>query len=133
MITVLARARQVIAERKESPNLGGGGGAVGRKRVSKHNPFTKRSSLGPRNLYDVRPPAPPPRSTRRHTQRKQWSCNKVAEYKQLCIGIGKRNSGEKLRIKIKRGYKKKYNKTYKHARTKERAAARREGRKPRFE
>ncbi len=147
--TVFSRAKQLLSRHAEGKKGGGKGekkylsakktepsktkqmaGGGGRQAARSHYPFKNKSTLGPTKIYRVRPPAPPPRGTRVHRRKHQWSCKKIESYKQMCTGIGQTNKGKKLKINIDRGYKKSYNKAFKRNRTLKRAEARRQGKQP---
>jgi hypothetical protein len=71
---------------------------------SKHWPFKNKGSLG---TTGVKKFGPPPKGTRSVGQTDDWICKKKGKYVQIC------KSGDKKKIvRIKPGYKKKYNKAY---------------------
>lgn len=86
------------AERKSREQKKSGGG---------HNPFKRKTTLGP---ADARPPVKNPRT---HKKTGKWKC-KCANYKCACMA-GKR----KKIVRIARGYKAAYNKSYKAWRKKQ--------------
>lgn len=71
---------------------------------SKHWPFKNTSTLGTTGTPKH---GPPPKGTRSVSQTDDWICKKKGKYTQIC------KSGDKKKIvRIKPGYKKKYNKAY---------------------
>ena len=72
---------------------------------SKHNPFKNQDTIGTTNTKKF---GPPPKGTRSVSQTDDWVCKKKGKYVQLCKGP----NGRKKVVRIKKGYKKKYNKAY---------------------
>ncbi len=85
---------------------------VTRKNVRAHNPFKRRSTMGPTRVHSL---GNPPNDTRRVQRKRDWSCRKIEKYKQLCIGKPKKEGGKKRKmvVNIDPGYKKAYNRSWK--------------------
>lgn len=80
--------------------------------VRSHNPFKRRSTMGPTRVHAI---GSPPRGTRSVGRKREWSCRKIEKYKQMCIGKPKKEGGKKRKmvVKIDPGYKRGYNKAWK--------------------
>jgi len=72
---------------------------------SPHNPFSHQDTIGTTNTKKY---GPPPKGTRSVSQTDDWVCKKKGPYVQLCKGP----NGRRKIVRIKKGYKKKYNKAY---------------------
>lgn len=83
----------------------------------KHSPFKRRNVMGTTGVPNE-PGAPPPSTTRKVTQKKQWNCSRASKYVQTCKGRGDMKGRTKT-VFIDPDYKKAYNAPYKSWRRKQ--------------
>lgn len=87
----------------DHPHLDGAGNASMKGKFKKrtgHSPYKRSRKIGAARTGVAAPTV--------RTWRGYWKCRSQGAYKQLCIG----SKGERKKVRIKRGYKKKYNAAY---------------------